>query len=68
MKSVYVIPMLITRVDEEFVKSKSGEWLMDAANVIGNTNDIYAAKHRLIIHVSGVGHIQRTCLAEFRYI
>ena len=41
---------------------------MDAANVIGNTNDIYAAKHRLIIHVSGVGHIQRTCLAEFRYI
>ena len=35
-----------------------GERLMDAANTIGETNDLYVAKQRLIIHISGVGHIQ----------
>ena len=40
---------------------------MDAANAIGKTNDLYIAKQRLIIHISGVGHIQRTYSAEIRY-
>ena len=36
---------------------------MDAANAIGETNDLYIAKQRLCIHSSGVdifkGHIQQ---------
>ena len=40
---------------------------MDAANVIGKTNDLYVAKQRFIIHISCVGDIQRTYSAEIRY-
>ena len=31
----------------------AGDWLMDAANAIGETNDLYAVKQCLIIHISG---------------
>ena len=40
---------------------------MDAANANGERNDLYIAKQRLIIHMSGAGHIQRTYSAEIRY-
>ena len=30
----------------------AGDWLMDAASAIGETNDLYVAKQRLIIHIS----------------
>ena len=30
-----------------------GDRLMNAANAIGETNDLYVAKQRLIIHISG---------------
>ena len=31
--------------------------LMDVANAIGKTNDLYVGKQRLITHISGVGRI-----------
>ena len=42
--------------------------MIDAVNAIGRKNDLYVAKQRLLIHVSGVGHIQRTYSAEIRYL
>ena len=45
----------------------AGDRLMDAANAIDETNDLYVAKQRLIIHISCVGHIQRAYLVEIRY-
>ena len=47
---------------------RAGERLINAVNAIGRKNDVYVAKQRLFIHVSGVGHIQRTYSAEIRYL
>ena len=50
----------------EFVNSSAGDRLMDAANTIAETNDLYLAKQRLIIHISGARHIERTYSTRIR--
>ena len=53
----------------------AGDWLMDAANAIGETNDLHSAKQRLIILISGAAkdiysaeiRYHRSCYSRFTY-